>query len=285
MSITNTKYKEMKIRLKAFLIAVSALAAAFAAGAAVVVEVPTENIPTPALVTIAVPENYDSCHDCRYPTVYLLNGHGGDHRSWGSIVNLDSLATVHEIVIVCPAGQDSWYFDSPVNPAMKMESYLTKDLIPWIDANYRTIAKADKRAITGLSMGGHGALWTAFRHPELFMNAGSTSGGVDFTPWPGKWNLPAALGPYKSNKRRWRNHTVQSLVPKVPRDHYNIIFDCGSEDFFFGVNNQLHKTLQERGIDHVYLTSPGIHNSVYWKQSILPQLDFFSKHFNHKSAE
>ncbi len=249
------------------------------AQATTVREIPTKHIPGPAKVTVAVPADYEMHPTRSYPTVYMLNGHGGDHRSWGSIVNLDSLATVHEIIIVCPAGLNSWYFDSPVNPAMKMESYVTKDLVPWVDANYRTKANPHERAITGLSMGGHGALWLAFRHPELFLNAGSTSGGVDFTHWPNKWNLADALGSYEKNKKRWSDHTVLSLVPSLTPGRYNIIFDCGTEDFFFKVNNNLHDAMTKRGIVHEYLNYPGGHTSAYWKHSIVPQLDFFSRHF------
>ena len=242
-------------------------------------EVPTKNVPGPALVTVALPEGYDAAPDEHYPTVYLLNGHGGDQKSWPSVINVDSLATAHGVIIICPAGQNSWYFDSPVNKKMQMESYITKDLVPWVDANYRTIKKPEQRAITGLSMGGHGALWLAFRHPDLFLNAGSTSGGVDFTPWPKSWNLPDALGPYAQNKRRWADHTVLSLVPAIPHGRYNIIFDCGTEDFFFKVNNRLHNELQKRGIVHKYLTSPGNHSKAYWHRSIVPQMKFFSEKF------
>ena len=270
-------------RLNRFFVFALALLTFAATYATTVREVPTENIPGPGMVTIAVPDDYDSDETRSYPTVYLLNGHGGDHKSWGSIINLDSLATVHQIIIVCPAGLNSWYFDSPVNPEMKMESYITKDLVPWIDANYRTKANPHQRAISGLSMGGHGALWLAFHHPDLFLNAGSTSGGVDFTPWPNKWNIPDALGPYAKNKRRWSDHTVISLVQSLKPGRYNIIFDCGTDDFFFKVNNQLHKALMKKGIRHEYLNYPGGHTSAYWQHSILPQLDFFSRHFREEA--
>ncbi len=253
-----------------------------AATAAEVKEIPTRNIPAPAMVTIAVPECYDTDTTLRYPLVVLLNGHGGDHTSWSKIVNLDSLATAYDVIIACPAGQNSWYFDSPIRPDMKMESYITSDLIHWIDANYRTDACPSKRAVTGLSMGGHGGLWLAFRHPDIFGNAGSTSGGVDFTPFPGKWNLPDVLGPYEHNYEVWKSHTVMSILPDIKPRQVNIIFDCGTEDFFFDVNNELDKQLNLRGIDHVYLTSSGAHNGDYWSRSIIPQLDFFKSKFDNR---
>lgn len=250
------------------------------AGAVKVYEVPTTNIPVPGKVSIAVPEGYTDLSKNTYPTIYLLNGHGGDHTSWPSYINLDSLATVYNVIFICPSGLNSWYFDSPVNPKMKMESYIVKDLVPWIDKNFQTTADRSQRAITGLSMGGHGALWIAFRHSDLFGNAGSTSGGVDFLPWKDRWNIPDALGAYNTHAINWSTHTVASLVDSLIPDQINIIFDCGTEDFFYQVNANLDRDLTTRKIPHAFLTSPGAHNPAYWSKSILPQLDFFHRHFN-----
>lgn len=263
---------------KIFLTVLSVLACV-CAGAVEVYEVPTTNIPTPAKVSVAVPENYSDINTATYPVVYLLNGHGGDHTSWGSFSNLDSLATAYQVILVCPSGLNSWYFDSPINPKMKMESYIVDDLVPWVDKNFSTRRDRSQRAITGLSMGGHGALWIAIRHSDIFGNAGSTSGGVNFTKWPDNWDLDKVLGKYSTHAMNWNTHTVMSQLPNLTPGQLNIIFDCGTEDFFFKVNKTLDKALKERKIDHVFKKSHGIHNTAYWKKSILPQLDFFTKHF------
>ncbi len=243
-------------------------------------EVPTANVPEPAMVTVALPDGYsqDSA-SVRYPVVYLLNGHGGDHRSWSYVINLDSLATAYGMIIVCPTGLNSWYWDAPADSTLKMESYVTEDLVPWVDSNYRTVADRAGRAITGLSMGGHGGLWLGLRHADMFGNAGATSGGVDIRPFPQKWNMADRLGPYAGNERVWDEHTVINLVPSVIPGQVNIIFDCGTEDFFYEVNNELHHALAKRGVPHTYLTSPGAHNSDYWRRSIVPQLQFFRTMF------
>lgn len=232
-------------------------------------------LPRPMHVNVVVPDGYDGDSDRRYPVVYLLNGHGGNNGSWGLVAPLDSLATAHDVIIVCPDGMDSWYFDSPVRGDMKMESFITKELVPYIDSHYRTLACPESRAITGLSMGGHGALWLAIRHKDLFHNAGSTSGGVDFTPWPGSWNLRGILGERNADPELWRTHTVASLVPDLKPGDLNIIFDCGTEDFFYNVNCELDSALNSRHIPHVFSTSPGAHNGAYWGRSILPQLRYF----------
>lgn len=263
--------------MKLFRVAVMAAAVIWGAAtqASVVRDVESVNIPSPAKVTVAVPECYDTDTTVRYPVVYMLNGHGGDHTTWGRLVDLDSLATAYGCLIVCPAGLNSWYWDSPVDSTLQMESYIIEELLPWVDANYRTRTDRMGRAVTGLSMGGHGGLWLGLRHTELFGSAGSTSGGVDIRPFPGKWNMADRLGPLKGNESVWDSHTVMELLPDVKPGVTNIIFDCGTEDFFYEVNNRLHRELTGRGIAHIYLTSPGAHNGQYWSRSIIPQLQFF----------
>ncbi len=248
------------------------------------VAVECRNIVSPAAVTIALPEGYSADAEDGYPVVYLLNGHGGDNRSWSSITNLDSLVTEYDVIIVCPDGRNSWYWNSPIDSTMQMESYIIDELVPWVDSHYRTIASREGRAVTGLSMGGHGGLWLGIRHADVFGAAGSTSGGVDITPFPGKWNIDDRLGRQYGNRRRWREHSVTSAADTLSPGRLEIIFDCGTEDFFFKVNNRLDSLLTSHGVEHVYLTSPGGHTPKYWKKSIVPQLDFFSKYFdsNHE---
>ncbi|MDE7411204.1 MAG: esterase family protein [Paramuribaculum sp.] len=242
-------------------------------------KVNTVNIPSPADVSVAVPADYVDSTAATYPVVYLLNGHGGDNHSWAAVINLDSLATVYRTIIVCPAGLNSWYWNAPADSTLRMEDYMVTELVPWVDSSFRTRPEARYRAITGLSMGGHGGLWLGLRHPDVWKNVGSTSGGVDIRPFPGRWNMDSRLGKQSENRDVWESHTVINLVPEIKAGANNIIMDCGTGDFFYEVNNNLHRSLTEHGIGHTYLTSPGVHNSVYWRRSIVPQMQFFHSHF------
>ena len=221
-------------------------------------------------------------YDERYPVIYLLHGYGGDHMSWiGVAPQLKNQADQQKIIFVCPdGGKGSWYFDSPIDSSIRYESYITKELVPFIDVHFSTQAKASSRAITGLSMGGHGAMYLAIRHIDLFGAAGSTSGGVDFTPFPNKWDIDKALGDYKLNKERWRQYTVLYLVEKLRNDQISIIIDCGLDDFFLDVNRSLHKKLLELKINHEYIEPPGGHSAIYWRNNIDRQIIFFKKSFS-----
>jgi S-formylglutathione hydrolase FrmB len=217
-----------------------------------------------------------------YPVVYLLHGYGGDYKQWNNVApQLQYQADLHKIIFVCPdGGKGSWYFDSPIDSAIRHESYITKELVPYIDLHFSTQAKASSRAITGLSMGGHGAMYLAIRHGDLFGAAGSSSGGVDFTPFPKKWDISKALGDYLLNKERWQQNTVLYQVNTLKNDQLAIIIDCGVDDFFIDVNRSLHQRLLELKINHEYTERPGGHTSTYWKENIDFQILFFKKFFS-----
>lgn len=245
-------------------------------------KIEAQAVKSPFNVNVALPGSYFTEEGAtrRYPTLYLLNGHGGNQNNWGGLIPLDSVATAYDMIIITPDGRNSWYWDSPLKPDLQMETFIIDELIPYIDANYRTIADRDHRGFTGYSMGGHGAMWLAMRHKDVIGNVGASSGGVDIMPFPNRWDIEKTLGDYKECRDRWQSHTVMSQLDSISDGDLNIIFDCGTEDFFFKVNNTLDSTLTARGIRHTYLTSPGIHNGPYWKKAIYPQLEFFKEKFS-----
>ena len=108
----------------------------------------------PAIVI--TPDSYSPRKD--YPVVYMLHGFGGTYKSdWASPQwDVAKYADVYDMIFVTPDGADSWYLDSPVDSTYRYETYLVHELVPFVDAHYSTRADRTGRAITGLSMGGHG---------------------------------------------------------------------------------------------------------------------------------
>ena len=138
--------------------------------------------------TVILPEEYyndKSAAKKRYPVIYLLHGYAGDHAQWSRITDLKKLANQSKIIFVCPdAGYDSWYFDTFSDTAnFYYERHIMHEVITHIDSVYRTCG-ARSRAITGLSMGGHGALRFISLYPDSFVAAGSMSGILDLRPFP-----------------------------------------------------------------------------------------------------
>lgn len=219
------------------------------------------------------------------PVVYLLHGYNGDARTWvGTKPNLPEIADEKGLFFVCPDGENSWYWDSPMHKEMRYETFISKELISYIDTHYKTVADRIGRAITGLSMGGQGAMWNAIHHSDVFSVAGSTSGGVDIRPFPTKWEMSVQLGEKDKHPENWEKYTVINLVPTLKKGQLAMIFDCGEDDFFLKVNKKYHEALLKQGIDHDFITRPGKHNHMYWNNSIDYQILFFQKQFQRMGS-
>ena len=198
------------------------------------------------------------------PVIYLLHGYGGNAKTWiGVKPDLPQIADEKGIIFVCPDGKNSWYWDSPKDPSYRYETFVSSELVKYIDGHYKTIADRKGRAITGLSMGGHGAMWNAIRHKDTFGAGGSTSGGVDIRPFPLNWDMSKQLGEFAYNKKVWDEHTVINQIDKIENGDLAIIIDCGEADFFLNVNKDLHNRLLARKINHDFITRPGGHNERY----------------------
>jgi S-formylglutathione hydrolase FrmB len=229
------------------------------------------------------PDHYSAKHD--FPVVYLLHGYGGHYSDWiKNVPAITGYADLYNMIIVCPDGNvSSWYFDSPVDSSWKYETYVSSELVNWIDNHYATIRKPSGRAITGLSMGGHGAFYLAFRHQDIFGAAGSMSGGLDFRPFPKNWDIALRLGTYTENQRTWDSNTVINMLDLVRGKPIRLIFDCGVDDFFYTVNHHLHEKMVENKIPHDYSERPGKHTWTYWTNSIQYHLLFFNNFFTASS--
>lgn len=228
---------------------------------------------------VITPNTYTT--SIQYPVVYLLHGYSGNYATWAKASAVLQAADMYNEIIVCAdGGYSSWYWDSPVDATFKYETYISKELVDWIDKNYTTIKSPKARSITGLSMGGYGSLFIAIKHPDVFGATGSMSGGVDIRPFPNNWDMAKRLGKYSQNPDRWEQRAIINMLHLIEPNSLSIIIDCGTSDFFYEVNQQLHQQLLYRNIAHDYITRPGTHNWDYWENAIAYQLLFF--HLNNK---
>ena len=218
-------------------------------------------------------------------TLYLLHGYSGNYANWiHTAPQIADLVDSYGYLVVCPdGGFDSWYWDSSAD--FQYESYITKELLPFIEDKYGVGTERTDRAITGLSMGGQGALYLAFRHQDLFAFAGSTSGGVDIRPFPDNWGMKKRLGTYDENPEVWNAHCIVEMTHLLKPNSLKLFIDCGTEDFFYEVNKKLHEKLNYMNIPHHFLSMPGQHNGAYWSQSIDFQMAFFAQCFRKEASK
>ncbi len=136
----------------------------------------------PHRVRITLPSNYFSNGSTRFPVLYLLHGGaGGNSAQWttgGGIV--EAQTSGRALITVMPdGGKVGWYTNWADGSAQKWADFHLTQLVPWIDANLRTVASKSGRAIAGLSMGGFGAVRYAQDRPDMFTYVASFSGAVD----------------------------------------------------------------------------------------------------------
>lgn len=206
---------------------------------------------------IYLPPGYEQSSQ-RYPVIYSLHGGGGneDGMTWTINSHIKSYIKnkqIPAVIMVFPnGGPDTFYLDNNVirsqnnNPG----SYIIRELIPYIDANYRTIPEARGRAITGFSMGGYGAYHFAFKYPDIFGATAPTAAGGPYGPGGLITNYSAADKPHNlavSNAAKLRSQRIFIAV--------------GGNDLV-PYNNELVNILKAQNIPHQYEVLPGVGHDI-----------------------
>src|SRR4030095_5408484 len=261
------------------------------------------NIPSAAMnktykAAIVLPSTYQNNKKV-YPVLYLLHGGGGHYSDWltqtPDKMLVRNLADQYNIIIVMPEGETfGWYLDSPFDPSSKFETYITKEVIQKIYKTYRTVRSNKGRVITGLSMGGHGAMYLSTRHPDLFGGAGTMSGAMDMNYTKYALNedfkktlierFEKLLGTSDVTNEVYVKNSVINMAETIKKNGMPVIIDCGVDDFLIDVNRELHRRLVYNNTPHDYAERPGAHTWEYWQNSLPYHLLFFSKVFKNNGV-
>lgn len=227
--------------------------------------------------TVIVPERMEG----PFPVLYLLHGLSDDHTAWARRSRVESYVEDLPLIVVMPNGERSFYTDSRSNPKAAFETFMTRDLIGWVDATYRTIPERAGRVIAGLSMGGYGALKLALKHPDLYRAAVSHSGAVEFASAPfadrdEQWRLE--YEPVFGENPQGGPEDVFALAEQADRETMPALrIDCGVDDFLIEHNRRLHEHLLNLNVPHEYAEFPGAHTWEYWDTHIQDALIYFAR--------
>ena len=218
-------------------------------------------------LTVYTPYGYENNPKKKYPVLYLLHGAGGDEEAWVSmgraaqiLDNLIEKGLAEPMIVVMPNGngnqqaagtlnlpvkQQPNYRDPNLSEAERsllMNGYvrsLCEEIVPFIEKNYRVIAKPESRAIAGLSMGGGHTITASNLYPALFDYICPLSAAGSATP---------------------------EQVAALKKAGVKLYFlACGDADFLFQGSEALDKTLTEQGLDHIYFVSDGGHTWANWR--------------------
>ncbi|GAA4324471.1 alpha/beta hydrolase [Flaviaesturariibacter amylovorans] len=221
-----------------------------------------------------------------FATVYLLHGLTGRYDNWVQKArSLKEYVDRYNVVVVCPDGAfNSWYLDSPEDPKHRFETYIAQEVPAFIESRYRVRRARGQRAITGLSMGGHGGLYLGLRHSRFFGAAGGMSGAYAIENITEKqYGVSRLLGDTAS-KARYRAHSIFGELEKPRTDTLALILDCGVDDFIVDMSRAAHKRLLELKIAHDYTERPGKHDWPYWNNAVQYQLLFFRNYFDRNAS-
>ena len=232
-------------------------------------------------VSMILPDAYKSGGDARYPVIYVLHGAGGSHKTHAQPDHpIFKLVDQYGVIAVCPDGaKTSWWLDSPVDPAMKYETFAAKELVAYVDKTYRTLAQREKRGITGGSMGGHGACYLALRNKQVYGAVGNIFGGVDLRPFPNNWDIKLRLGTLQEHPDYWEQHSVVTLAKDLKNGELSLVTMIGNKDFFLQVNRNLHQLLADNGVEHYYIEAQGAHTGEFAREAMPVMFRFISTYF------
>jgi S-formylglutathione hydrolase FrmB len=243
---------------------------------------------------VLLPPSYDSDKARRYPAVYFLHGLGQNEQAmidsggWNLTQDMWEQTQIGEFLIVAPDGDRSFFINSR-DGKHPYEDFFVEELLPFIDAHYRTKEGRRNRGIAGVSMGGYGALHLALRHPDLFGSVSANSAALIANPPQGKVDsgsaeaIARALGgafgtPF--DRAFWDRNSPFTLVrDNPPPSGLQIYFDCGTEDDY-GFNRgaqEFHDLLASRHIPHEFHLYPGGHDLNYFAEHLPESLEFQSK--------
>jgi len=262
----------------------------------------------PVRYCVFLPPSYDMAstsdpHDGRrYPVLYDLHGLGDNEQSlvntgaWSLIQDLRQQHKIGEFLIVTPDAEQTFYINSR-DGHVRYGDFFIREFMPTIEAKYRVRGGREWRGITGLSMGGYGALRFAFAYPQLFGAVSAHSAAIVATP-PSSSNhavesgspLAAMLGALYGNPvdlAFWNANSPFALAKRnaAAISRLGIYFDCGSEDrygFDQGAH-ALHRELDALKVKHEFHIYPGNHGVEYYLTHVSASIEFHSHVFGESS--
>ena len=234
----------------------------------------------------------------RYPVLYFLHGLGDNEQTLfnsGGWTMLDDLRRQHKMgdfLIVAPEGRRTFFINS-ADGSVRYNDFFLREFLPHIERKYRIRPGRAGRAISGISMGGYGALRFAFAHPELFSAVSAQSAAL-ITESPQMLDSASRAGSPLAgvlaavfgnpiNVSHWNANSPFVLAKRnaAALKKMAIYFNCGQDDNYGFEKGAaaLHNELQNEGVKHEYHAYPGDHSLTYFLSHFAEVMEFHSKAF------
>jgi S-formylglutathione hydrolase FrmB len=244
----------------------------------------------PVAYCAVLPPSYDVQTTRRYPVLYFLHGLGENEQiliAAGGLSLIEELweqKQIGEFLIVTPAAGSTFYINSR-DGRTRYEDFMVQEFLPFIEKHYRVRQGRASRGISGVSMGGYGALHLAFGHPDLFGSVATHSAALieklpsDIGDNPGIGRLLERPFGSPPDPTFWDRESPITLARTANLSGLAIYFDCGAQDDL-GLdagNRALDRVLSTRHIPHEFHLYPGGHNWEYFAAHLPGSLEFESR--------
>ncbi len=254
---------------------------------------------------VMLPPGYDSAAAAKpprlYPVLYFLHGLGDNEQTlfksggWNTIEDLRQQHKISDFLVAAPEGLATFYINS-ADGRTRYSDFFLKEFIPHVESHYSIRRQRASRGVSGVSMGGYGALRFAFANPELFSSVSAQSPAlVSESPSPKTHPMPPSnplsrvLAPVFGNPvdvRHWNQNSPFVLAKQnragILTSRLAIYFNCGQDDDFGFEDGvaELDRQLQAEHIPHESHIYPGNHGSEYFMAHLAETMMFHSRHFD-----
>ena len=243
---------------------------------------------------VMLPPSYEKETSKRYPVLYFLHGLGENEQAllrsggWGIIEDLRQQHKIGDFLLIAPEARASFFINS-ADGRDRYSDFFISEFLPYIETRYRVNGDRKARGVTGLSMGGFGALRFAFAHPELFSSVSAQSPAL-ITETPGQLNADLRdAGPMSGllgsvfgnpvNAAHWKQNNPFELARKNRNQIKNeaIYINCGEQDEygFASGASQMHKQLLAEGVHHEFHLYSGGHTADYFLSHLGETMEFY----------
>lgn len=218
-----------------------------------------------------------SCSGSGTPTLFLLHGWSGCYRNWGDKYDLCSIAEKSGFRIICPDGfYNSWYLNNIDENKMQWRTFFDEELYPQMKEKYGL--DPERTFISGLSMGGHGAINIFIDDTTRFRAAGSMSGVLNLH----RTNLienevSQVLGNYEQNYDMYTSESAIRRIEKIRGCTKPLILCCGYDDSYCICTEEFAARCRELGIPSIEIISPGTHSWKFWGYALGEHLEIYTR--------
>jgi len=230
-------------------------------------------------VIVITPAVYGTDPSKQWPVILMLHGWSGDETQWLRDAPVQELSDRYQLLLILPdGGYDGWWLDSPLEKGRNYETYLVKELLPWLVKNYQVSPKGTWHGILGLSMGGFGAMLQLFHNPDLFCAAVCLSGVIDLRRHAHSWGIPKRLGTPAEHLDLWRRNNLWDLMQDESLRVPPVAIITGQNDFALEETLEAAGWLGRHSADFLLHIPPGGHQHVFWKSHVEEAIAFIRSH-------